>query len=220
MPLADYSTFSVTDNGSGMTEEVRAHIFEPFFTTKGTGKGTGLGLATCYGIVKQSNGFIKVRTQPGCGTTFTIYLPCVQNVATLQKSGENKEEASLPQGHGTILLVEDNASVRTASARTLRANGYSVLEAGNSQEAFKVLKEYGQEKLDMLLTDMVMPGMSGTDFADQLSPHYPGLEVLYISGYADESISPNGVLRSDIELLRKPFTSKSLIKKVHDILKH
>ena len=200
---------SVSDSGSGMTPEVLARVFEPFFTTKGPGKGTGLGLSTVYGIVKQHEGYVQAVSEPGHGTTFTIYLPSrtegVDEVSTLERT-----EPTIPRGSETILLVEDEDEVRELAREILEMNGYTVLEASHGAEALHVCREH-TAPIELLLTDVVMPGMSGRELARHLVALRPHIKVLYMSGYSDDALGNHGVLDPDILLLAKPFTPESLL---------
>lgn len=212
--VGDYVCLSVTDTGTGMDPAILAHIFEPFFTTKERGKGTGLGLATVYGIVKQSNGYIWVDSTPGQGTSFQIYLPL--------HVGEAAEESKSPSGeklHGSekILLVEDSEPLKKLAQKFLEAVGFHVLSAASGEEALQVAARYGGT-FDLLLTDVVMPGMNGRVLAEQLLPRQPGMRVLYMSGYTDSFIAGHGVLEPGIHLLHKPFTDEVLIRKVREVL--
>jgi two-component system, cell cycle sensor histidine kinase and response regulator CckA len=210
-----YVMLRVSDTGCGMDAEVRSHIFEPFFTTKEKGKGTGLGLATVYGVIKQSGGYIWVDSEPQMGSTFRIYLPEVQE----SPSADTEEEGRVPQVFGprTILLVEDEQSLRKLTRVTLRDAGYTVLEAGDANEALKIAAE-ATAPIDLLLTDVVMPGMSGRALADTLSPLRPQMRVLYMSGYTDGAVAAHGVLESGIRVLHKPFTREQLIRRVESVL--
>ena len=212
----DYVMLAVSDTGVGMTREVKEHLFEPFFTTKEVGKGTGLGLATCYGIVKQSGGNIWVYTEPGRGTTFKIYLPRVQERAeTLPK---RDEAGYLPGGTETVLLVEDEPSVRNMAARILREQGHTVLEAATGEEALRVAKEKGEDRIHLLLTDVVMPRMGGRELADRLRVDRPDIKVLFFSGYTDEAVARHGVLDRGAAFLQKPFSPAALARKVRELL--
>jgi PAS domain S-box-containing protein len=210
-----YVRLRVQDTGCGMNAETQAHIFEPFFTTKEPGEGTGLGLSTVYGIITQSGGDISVTSTPGQGTTFTIDLPRVED--PLAPMAANLPQAPLPPGMETILLVEDEATVRSVAREVLQMVGYTVLEAATGEEA---LERAGQHSglIHLLVTDVVMPGMNGRELADRLAAQYPALEVLYLSGYTDDAIAHHGVLEAGIELLHKPFTPDTLTRRVREIL--
>ncbi|HMK52893.1 MAG TPA: PAS domain S-box protein, partial [Thermodesulfobacteriota bacterium] len=211
-----YVRLSVSDTGVGMAKDVREKIFEPFFTTKEKGKGTGLGLSTVYGIVKQSGGNIWVYSEPGHGTTFKIYLPIVgEDLETL--SGRDEAE-SLPRGSETVLLVEDELSVRELAHRLLHQQGYNVLEADNGKEALGIAQETHGETIHLLLTDVVMPQMGGKELADQLKIMRPDLKVLYTSGYTDDAIVHHGTLDPGTHFLQKPFSPKTLLHKVREVL--
>lgn len=205
---------AVSDTGSGMDAQTQAHIFEPFFTTKEKGKGTGLGLATVYGIIKQSGGSIWVYSEPRRGATFKVYLPQVQ-----QPSGEARRDqaADSAAGHETILLVEDEPALRAMVRSVLEAKGFKVLEARHGEDAL-IVSEQHKGNIHLLLTDVVMPGMSGRELAEQLVHAYRGLKVLYMSGYTDDAIVHHGVLGSDMAFLQKPFTPDSVARKVRQVL--
>jgi signal transduction histidine kinase/ActR/RegA family two-component response regulator len=205
---------AVSDTGTGIPREIQAQIFEPFFTTKEQGKGTGLGLATVYGIVKQSGGYIEVDSEPGQGTTFRIYLPRLEAAVTVDRS---VRPAAAAGGTETILLVEDEEGVRELARDILRASGYTVLEARNGAEAL-LLFERHQGPLDMLLTDVVMPRMSGRELAERLAPLRPELSVLYMSGYTDDAVIRHGVLGAGTAFLQKPFTPAALVLRVRETL--
>jgi two-component system cell cycle sensor histidine kinase/response regulator CckA len=212
----DYVMVAMSDTGVGMTEEVKSHLFEPFFTTKEMGKGTGLGLATVYGIVKQSGGFIYVYSEPGKGTTFKIYLPRVKEPVTALPRAEEFRE--LPRGTETVLLVEDEPSVRELAARALRQQGYTVLEAASGKEALQLSKEYGEKEIHLLFTDVVLPQMSGKRLAERLKELRPQVKVLFTSGYADNAVVQHQVLEPGVEFLAKPFSPAVLARKVRQIL--
>lgn len=210
-----YVLLAVSDTGEGMTEEVRHRVFEPFFTTKEKGKGTGLGLSTVYGIVKQSGGNVWIYSEPGRGTTFKVYLPEV--VSEPREPGEEVVEVAPRGGSETILLVEDEAVVRGLARRILEQAGYSVVEASRGDEALRFCAEHAAE-VDLLLTDVVMPEMSGKQLVDQLKSQYPELKMVFMSGYTDESIVHHGVLDSSVEFIQKPFTPAALVRKVREVL--
>jgi len=209
-----FALLAVSDTGIGMTDQTQARIFEPFFTTKEIGKGTGLGLATVYGIVKQSGGFIWVYSEPGQGTTFRIYLPRVDEAPTSSQQGTTT--VSLP-GTETILLTEDAPALRGAARRILERYGYTVLEAPNGKEALTLARSR-PGPIHLLLTDVVMPGMSGRELAERFCTHRPEVKVLYMSGYTDDAVVRHGVLRPGIAYLQKPFTPESLAHKVREVL--
>jgi len=211
-----YVRLSVSDTGVGIPMEVKEKVFEPFFTTKEKGKGTGLGLSTVYGIVKQSGGNIWVYSEPGYGTTFKIYLPRVEE--DLDTLHGRDETDSLPRGSETVLLVEDEPSVRDLAHRLLNQQGYKVLEAANGKEALRVVLEHIGEKIHLLLTDVVMPRMGGKELADQLKILRPDIKVLYASGYTDNAIVHHGVLERGTNFLQKPFSPKALSQKVREVL--
>lgn len=212
----NFVMLSVTDTGSGMSEEVKAHIFEPFFTTKELGRGTGLGLATVYGIVKQNNGAIDVETAPGQGTTFKIYLPGIVN--TGQMASETAEaEDHIPIGQETILLVEDDIGVRGLTRQILEELGYAVLDAESGPKAILLTRRYTQP-VHLLITDVIMPEMNGKILAEKLAVLRPGLKVLFMSGYADTVIASHGVLDRGVAFLKKPFSTAELAQKVRAVL--
>ncbi len=206
---------SVTDTGTGMDERTQARLFEPFFTTKELGRGTGLGLATVYGIVRQSGGHIRVKTQLHRGSTFTVYLPRVE--------GDSESDAAIravappARADETVLVVEDEEAVRALARRVLMARGYRVLTAAGAEEALALVGD-GREKIDLLVTDVVMPGMGGPALAERLVDSRPDLRVLYISGYAEEAIQRHGTLPAGGALLEKPFTADELTIRVREVL--
>ena len=205
---------SVTDTGTGMEAETRAHVFEPFFTTKEKGKGTGLGLSTVYGIVKQSGGNIWIYTEPGSGTTFKVYLPLVDAPAV---DVRRRLTTAMATGSETVLVVEDEDAVRKLSERILRNAGYKVLAAASGGDAL-VLCEKQHETIDLLLTDVVMPQMSGRELAERLTKLFPRLKVLYMSGYTDNAIVHHGVLALGTRFIGKPFAAAELTRKVREVL--
>ncbi len=211
----EYVLLNVADTGVGMSEEVKAHLFEPFFTTKGDGS-SGLGLATSYGIVRQSGGHICIESEEGKGTTVRIYLPRVPAPPPppYKKPGSKK----LHTGTETILVLEDDVSVRHISVRVLRNLGYQVIEAANSDDAQRLLSESAGRKIDLLLTDMVMPQMSGRRFADWLRTGNPHIRVVFVSGYLEESLHPGDRRDADMFFLPKPFDSEQLAVKVREAL--
>ena len=210
-----YVVLSVTDSGEGMDKETQQRIFEPFFTTKEKGKGTGLGLSTVYGIIKQSGGYVLVESEPRRGTTFRIYLPRVEDA--LEPVGAIGVSPSQSGGSETVLLVEDEESVRQLVRETLESKGYKVLEADNGEAALQVASGCAG-KIDMLITDVVMPGMSGRELSAQLCASYPQTKVLYLSGYTEDAIVHEGVLDPGTAFLQKPFTLQMLSRKVREVL--
>ena len=210
-----YVMLAVSDTGTGMTREVQKRIFEPFFTTKEKGKGTGLGLSIVDGIVRQSDGRIGVYSQPGQGTTFKICFPRVESPR--QESKKKIEATGLPSGGGTILLVEDEEEVRKLAGAILRQHGFRVLEAAHGGDALQVIGHH-PEPIQLLLTDVVMPEMNGSELACRLKYVFPKMKVLYMSGYADSGILPEGVSENGNSFLPKPFSLEGLIGKVRGIL--
>ncbi|EKD83224.1 MAG: PAS/PAC sensor hybrid histidine kinase, partial [uncultured bacterium] len=211
----DYVTLSVYDNGCGMSKEVQSHIFEPFYTTKKAGEGTGLGLATVYGVVKQNYGFINISSEPGKGTAVTIFLP--RHLEALLQKTSKPENNNEMHGNETILLVEDELSLLRMTSTTLRHFGYRVLASATPGEAIKILNS-SNEQIQLLITDVVMPEMNGRDLARELKRIRPGLKVLFMSGYTDEVIANHGVLDNNINFIEKPFTMNDLATKTRAVL--
>ncbi|MGA9755786.1 MAG: PAS domain S-box protein [Desulfobaccales bacterium] len=205
---------TVSDNGTGMDEETRAHIFEPFYTTKEIGKGTGLGLSTVFGIVKQSGGSIEVYSEAGVGTTLKVYLPSVEEPA--EKPQAESHANPLP-GHETILVVEDDDGLRPLIMDVLKMHGYEVLEARDGDEALRICKDH-EGPIHLMLTDVVMPRMSGRQLADQMASLYPQMRVLFMSGYTDNAIVHHGILQEDTAFIQKPFSPDDLARKVSELL--
>jgi PAS domain S-box-containing protein len=216
-PLAtpgEYVVVSVSDTGVGMDASTLAQIFEPFFTTKGPGKGTGLGLATCYGIVKQNGGSISVYSEVNKGTIFRIYLPRVLEAAT---SRERPAATAAVGGSETVLVVEDNEIVRRLAVRVLAANGYQVLEAGDGTEALRIYAAE-QGRIALVMTDVVLPGISGKELADKLRELRPDLKILYTSGYTENTIAHQGVVDAGLHFLAKPYLPSALVEKIRAVL--
>jgi len=211
-----YVLLAVSDNGCGMGKETIDHVFEPFFTSKGVGQGTGLGLSTVYGIVKQNNGFINIYSEPGNGTTFKIYLPCYVGPA-VESLQEIVEEIPLSRGE-TVLLVEDEPAVLKLGIRMLGDLGYRVLASGTPGEALVQAEDHASE-IHLVITDVVMPEMNGRDLAKRLQSLYPGLKILFMSGYTANVITQRGVLDSGINFIQKPFSLKDLAVKVRESLR-
>ncbi len=211
----DYVLLAVSDDGCGMNKETIDKIFEPFFTTKEVGQGTGLGLATVYGIVKQNKGFITVYSEPGKGTTFKIYLARHSN-PVIDIAGKNPVD--IPKGHGEIILVvEDEASILKFAKRILEELGYRVLDAKTPDQALKLAKEHPYD-INLLITDVVMPGMNGKELSSRLHECFPGLKTLFMSGYTANVIAHRGVLDEGVQFIQKPFSKKSMANKVRKTL--
>jgi two-component system, cell cycle sensor histidine kinase and response regulator CckA len=216
IPVGRYAVLSVTDTGSGIPPEHLPHIFEPFYTTKPSGKGTGLGLATVYGIVKQNHGFIWAYSEPGMGTTFKIYLPCVRERLVAVEAAESNAE-TLFRGTETVLLVEDEEALRRAAVEFLGLRGYTVLEAKNGLDALSVTKNH-KSTIHLTVTDVVMPQMSGGELAHELEKLRPETKLLFVSGYPGQTVMDHKVVDADSNFLQKPFTLKQLAKKVRTVL--
>ena len=215
VPPGQYVLLAVSDNGCGMATETQAHIFEPFFTTKEVGKGTGLGLATVYGIVKQSGGSIWVYSEVGQGTAFKIYFPLAEGPA--EAATTPTDDLAWFKGTETVLLVEDEEVVRDMATEILRESGYQVLEAKHGREALMLARQH-PEVIHLMLTDVVMPQMSGRELAELLSPLRQDMKVLYMSGYTDDAIVHHGVLEEGMEFIGKPFTPSALARKIRELL--
>lgn len=207
---------SISDTGCGMDQETLSHVYEPFFTTKEKGKGTGLGLSTVYGIVKQAGGYIMAYSELGRGSTFKVYFPLVHGVPETARSSERRAE--IPGGSETVLLVEDETALRELTRVLLEKAGYTVLEARNVEDAIR-FAENGERKIDLLLTDVVMPGMDGHELSHRLASHRPALKILYMSGYADDVVANRGGIHNrGTTLLQKPFSRAALLGKVREVL--
>ena len=211
----EYVRIAVSDTGNGMDKETLAHIFEPFFTTKGVGEGTGLGLATVYGAVKQNNGFINAYSEPGQGTTFTIYIP--RYTDNVLPSVRTVAGESIPSGTETILLVEDEPMILKMTNQMLVGQGYHVLAAASPREAIRLAKE-NVGSIDLLMTDVIMPEMNGRDLAKQLFTISPNIKCLFMSGYTASVIEPHGVLGEGLHFIQKPFNMKDLAAAIREAL--
>lgn len=216
IPVGRYAVLTVTDTGSGIPPEHLPHVFEPFYSTKAPGRGTGLGLATVYGIVKQNHGFIWVYSEPGLGTTFKIYFPCVAGRQTVVERTDSASEL-LQQGTETVLLVEDEEPLRRAAVEFLGLRGYSVLESKNGLDALSVAKSHGS-RIHLVVTDVVMPQMSGGELARELEKLRPETKLLFVSGYPGQTVVDHKVVGVDRNFLQKPFTLKQLAQKVRMVL--
>ena len=210
-----YVLLSVADTGVGMSEEVLKHVFEPFFTTKGMGLGTGLGLSTVYGTVKQSGGWVRAESKLGEGSRFLIYLPRVAAAAVVQQSSAPPME--IAGGEETVLVAEDQPEVRRLALLILKNNGYRLLEASGGPEALELSRRHAGP-IDLLLTDVIMPEMTGRELADRLRESRPSIKVLYVSGYTADVIGREGVLEKGVDYLPKPFTPADLAAKVREVL--
>ncbi|MBN1583219.1 MAG: response regulator, partial [Anaerolineae bacterium] len=211
-----YVMLAVSDNGIGMDEETMSHLFEPFFTTKEQGRGTGLGLATVYGIVKQNGGYVFPYSEPGVGTTFKVYLPRIEAEASAET--QTRTTATVASGSETILLVEDEEAVRALARRVLVGRGYRILEAANADAALSLCEQH-TGPIHLILTDVVVPGLlRSTELIDRIVATRPKIKVIYMSGYTDDVIAHHGVLDSGIQFVQKPFTPNALALKVREVL--
>ncbi|MFN2220491.1 MAG: response regulator, partial [Anaerolineae bacterium] len=217
----EHVLLSINDTGMGMDEDVKLHLFEPFFTTKSQGEGTGLGLATVFGIIKHSGGHIQVASEVGEGTVFNVYLPCAQSGGPGDVRRDLRRD--LPRlemergGTETVLVVEDERAVREQAVLVLDSYGYQVLDAADGQAALDLSRSH-EGPIDLLLTDVIMPGMNGRELADLLQPERPEMQVLYMSGYTGDAIAHHGVLADKSAFLPKPFTLEDLLRKVREVL--
>ena len=229
-PAGKYVMLSVSDTGAGMDIETQAHIFEPFFTTKAPGKGTGLGLATVYGVVKQSDGWIWVDSKPGRGTTFQIYLPqeLVANEVSIEEVAQNESQVPKesmsptalersPTGTETVLVVEDQDGIRDIVKESLRRNGYKVLIANDGEEALQMAAAY-PDPIHLLITDLVMPNIGGRELAQRLTPQRPSMKVLFMSGYSEQSALEIEATSQSATVLQKPFSLDALARNVRRVL--
>jgi CheY-like chemotaxis protein len=212
----DYVMLSVSDTGTGMTDEVKARLFEAFFTTKPKGKGTGLGLATCRTIVQQSGGCIRVESEPGKGATFRVYFPQVREAISV--SAMEIKKKPLAHGTETLLVVEDEPAVRHLACDVLRAQGYEVLSATNGRDGLRVAREHKGSVIRLVITDVIMPQMGGKVMAEWLKASFPGIKILFTSGYTDDAIGKQGVLDAGLAFLPKPYTPATLTRAVRELL--
>ncbi len=207
---------TVSDTGTGMSAEVKARVFEPFFTTKPKGKGTGLGLATCQMIVQQSGGHIDIDSEVGKGTAFKIYFPRVDQ--PLDHDTQFVQAGPLPRGTETLLVVEDEPTLRHLAQRVLAAQGYAVLSAPNGQDALRVAQEHQGSPIQLVITDVVMPVMGGKVMADWLKATYPNIKILFTSGYTEEAVAQAGTTNTSMDFLAKPYKPATLTRKVREML--
>jgi two-component system cell cycle sensor histidine kinase/response regulator CckA len=215
VPAGEYALLTVSDSGEGIPEKHLSHIFEPFYTTKEAGKGTGLGLATVYGIVKQSAGFIWVYSEPGKGTTFKIYLPRLVRAGEVERPPQVVQ--SSPHGRETVLLVEDEAAVRASTSEFLVRCGYTVVAADNGEEALRASRDYSGP-IHLMITDVVMPKMGGPQVAAQLLAERPDMKTLFVSGYAENTVLQHGNIDVTARFLSKPFSLSTLANKIREVL--
>jgi CheY-like chemotaxis protein len=216
LKAGEYVMLAITDTGAGMSQEVKARVFEPFFSTKGVGQGTGLGLSTCYGIIKQSGGHISVYSELARGATFKIYLPQVELQTKIPI--QRRDSPDLPRGTETILLVEDDPALREMAATLLRRLGYTVLAAANGIEALSLKQQRDSGHIDLLFTDVVMPHMSGKELSERVQALNPHTRILFTSAYTENAIVHQGVLNKGVVLLQKPFTPSALAHKLREVL--
>jgi CheY-like chemotaxis protein len=221
MAPGDYVMITVADTGCGISEEAKEFLFEPFYTTKEPGKGAGLGLATVYGIVKQNRGHISFESELGKGTTFKIYFPAA--IASMEAAGGAPEPSASKTAMGagskeTLLVVEDETDLRDVIIQILQENGYRTYDAGTGEEALDLCSKVQGRKIDMLLTDVVMPGMNGKELADEMVGLFPGIKVLFISGYTGKRIVTHEILSRGLSFLAKPFSPLELLQKIRQIL--
>jgi signal transduction histidine kinase/CheY-like chemotaxis protein len=214
VPVGSYVRMDVTDTGHGMDTATRARVFEPFFTTKPVGRGSGLGLASVFGIVRQSGGTVRLRSAPGGGTTFSIYLP--QVAADVASDAPEREVPRGSRGSGTILVVEDEAQVRNFTCRVLAAHGFQCLEAANGAEAMEIMRHRG-DTIDAVVTDVVMPGLDGGALASRMREQQPRLQMLFTSAYSGEEVVRRGLMPADAPFLGKPFTPDALVAKLQEV---
>jgi CheY-like chemotaxis protein len=216
LKAGNYVILAITDTGTGMSAEVKARIFEPFFSTKRVGEGTGLGLSTSYGIIKQSGGHISVYSEPALGTTFKIYLPQVDDQpASIVQPLDTPE---LPRGTETILLAEDDPALRKMAATLLEKLGYKVFTAANGMDALNLNQQRDIGSIDLLFTDVVMPHMSGKELSERIQSLYPNTKILFTSAFTENAVVHQGVLNKDVTLLQKPFTPSVLARKIREVL--
>jgi two-component system cell cycle sensor histidine kinase/response regulator CckA len=212
----DYILLSVSDTGTGMSDEVKARIFEAFFTTKPVGKGTGLGLATCKTIIQQSGGCMSVTSEQGKGTTFQIIFPCVEQ--PLEVTAPSAPSGLLPRGTETVMVVEDDPALRQLAVEVLQTQGYTVLPAFNGQDGLNMARAHQGQPIHLVVTDVIMPLMGGKVMAEWLKMTYPEIKVLFTSGYTDDAISHHGVLDAGVDFLPKPYTPATLTRKAREML--
>jgi CheY-like chemotaxis protein len=213
----EYVLLTVSDTGMGMSRETMGRIFEPFFTTKDPSKGTGLGLATCHGIIKQTNGMVTVASTPGAGTTFSIYLPKAQEGAEVD-AVRPSDQGDSPRGTETILLVEDEDILRELGMEVLTSLGYEVITAPDGAAAVEILMSEARQRIDMVATDLVMPRMNGRELNAWINKNAWGMRVLFMSGYTDDEIVRTAVQGAEVQFLQKPFTPDALARKIRQVL--